>query len=113
MVFSESVLSEKAVELAMGELVQFAQNGETSRLLFLNLVGLFIQKYSKSLTMEAFVATAGHKLASTNSESGDWFFEELKSLYANQRELVTISAKIAPELMSHLNLQESAVQCTM
>ena len=109
MVFKESELSEKAIELATAELEQFTHQHDP-RLAYLILVGVFIQNYTKSLTMEGFVANAGHKLASTNSECGDWFFEELRSVYANQHalqhQLISISARINPELKTQLNLQD-------
>jgi hypothetical protein len=91
--------------MAKEELVVFTSENDV-RLPYLVLVNLFVQNYAKSLTMEGFVANAGHKLASTNSECGDWFFEELRSLYANQREIITIGATIAPDYISQLNLKD-------
>lgn len=104
-VFRDAEDSEKALELSLAEVMQFSQqNGY--RLPFLTLIGLFITNYKKNLKMETFVASAGPKLASTNSEYGDWFFEELRSVYENQREIVSVCTKVTPDIMAAQNLQD-------
>ncbi|CBY37429.1 unnamed protein product, partial [Oikopleura dioica] len=103
-VFADINIAKKAVEMATKELLADLPRVELTTLKC--LVKVFTQNYLKSLTMEEHVATAGPKLASINSKSGDWFFEELKSLYFEQREIVTICARVFPTAVAPLNLQD-------
>ena len=103
-VFADLSTAKKAVEMATEDLVADLPRLELPTLQCLAKV--FAQNYMKSLTMEEHVATAGPKLASINSKSGDWFFEELKSLYSEQREIVTICTRVFPTAVAPLNLQD-------
>ena len=55
--------------------------------------------------MEESVRNFAYRLVSMNSDQGDWFFEELISLNANQNELLTLISKAAPSFYRYSQLK--------
>jgi hypothetical protein len=100
-------MRQKALELSFEDIKTFMdQNQDSSRLVFLIIIKLFFKNYSNSLNMEEFVKGASHKLVSTNSDQGDWFFEELVSLQYNQKKLLHLISELVPNYFSRINFDD-------
>ena len=48
-----------------------------------------------------------------NSDQGDWFFEELISLNANQNELLRIISEAAPSFYNHIEVDDIRLTATI
>ena len=99
--FEDQALCQTALKLSFDEVMTYAQSaGE--EIIFLTTLSHFFQNYKKSITMEESVRNFAYRLVSMNSDQGDWFFEELISLNANQNELLTLISKAAPSFYRYL-----------
>ena len=110
--FKDEATCRKALELSFDEVLTYARSaGE--EIIFLTTLTHFIRNYQKSIKMEETVRTYAYKLVSMNSDQGDWFFEELISLNANQNELLRIISEAAPSFYNHIEVDDIRLTATI